>query len=482
MIERKQLLADLKPLLREMEADLRARCDEVSKINDDLTKEYEQARAANRAGVAFEEWRADLITQVAVAWVLSSVFVRFLEDNSLISPPRISGPLHDIGDGKGLIRARDERDIFFRSHPKQTDRDYLLGVFDDLAKLPGTKDVYGPHNPINEYRDWLSGNAAQKLIEFFQKIDADASGEIIHDFTDPDGDTRFLGDLYQDLSKATRKKYALLQTPVFVEEFILERTLEPAIREFGLKDLKMIDPACGSGHFVLGGFARILNHWRKAEPGTNERELVNRALTSVHGVDLNPYAVAITRFRLLLAAMKECQVTQLKDAPSFQFNLACGDSLLHGSAGQEVLGFHELAHHYQSENIFELRRILKTGQYHAVVANPPYITVKDNLLSLAYRNRYPQVCYRQYSLAVPFMKRLFDLARMDGFTGQITANSFMKRQFGQETYRGLPAWGRSNSCNRHQRGLHSRLWHADSHPIWSQSKAPEPEGSHCNGH
>jgi hypothetical protein len=432
MIDRKQLLADLKPLLRELEADLRARCDEVAQINADLLKEYEQARAANRAGVTFEEWRADLITQVAVAWVLSSIFVRFLEDNELISPPYISGPLHGAGDGHGLMRARDERDVFFRSHPKQTDREYLLAVFDDLAKLPGTKDVFGPHNPVNAYRDWLSGDAAQKLIEFFQKIDNDDTGEIIHDFTDPDWDTRFLGDLYQDLSEAARKKYALLQTPIFVEEFILDRTLEPAIREFGLKDFKMIDPACGSGHFVLGGFARILNHWRKAEPGTSERELVNRALASVHGVDLNPYAVAIARFRLLLAAMRECRVTRLEDAPNFQFNLACGDSLLHGSLGQQVLGFHELAHHYQSEDLDELHRILKPGQYHAVVANPPYITVKDKALNQAYRDRYPEVCHMKYSLCAPFMKRIFDLAHEKGFAGQITANSFMKREFGKK--------------------------------------------------
>jgi N-6 DNA Methylase len=447
MIDRQQLLADLKPLLREMEADLRARCDEVAQINADLMKEYEEVRAANRAGVTFEEWRADLITQIAVAWVLSSVFVRFLEDNALISPPRISGRLHVAGNGQGLTRARDERDLFFHSYPKQTDRDYLLAVFDALAKLPGTKDIFGLHNPVSAYRDWLSGDAARRLIEFFQKIDTDGTGEIIHDFTtvkhedtktrrtqeqtveDP---TRFLGDLYQDLSEAARKKYALLQTPIFVEEFILDRTLEPAIKEFGLKDLKMIDPACGSGHFVLGSFARILRHWRKAEPGTNERELVNRALASVHGVDLNPYAVAIARFRLLLAAMKECRITRLKEAPNLRLNLACGDSLLHGSSGQQVLGFHELAHHYQSENIDEVPRILKPGQYHAVVANPPYITVKDKSLNQAYRDRYPQVCHRQYSLAVPFMKRLFDLACENGFTGQITANSFMKREFGKK--------------------------------------------------
>ena len=93
----------------------------------------------------------------------------------------------------------------------------------------------------------------------------------IHDFTDTDWDTRFLGDLYQDLSEAARKKYALLQTPEFVEEFILDRTLDPAIEEFGLDGFRMIDPACGSGHFLLGSFRRFLDRWRKAEPGTNAR-------------------------------------------------------------------------------------------------------------------------------------------------------------------------------------------------------------------
>lgn len=305
MVDRKQLLADLKPLLKELEVDLRERCDEVPQIDAGLMKEYEQAREAGRTGAAFEEWRADLITQVAAAWVLSCVFVRFLEDNELISPPRISGPLHGAGEGRGMMRARDERDLYFKEHPTDTDRDYLLAVFDDLAKLPGAKDIFGPHNPVSAYRDWLSGDAAQKLIEFFQKIDKDETGELIHDFADPitptgGWDTRFLGDLYQDLSEAARKKYALLQTPVFVEEFILERTLEPAISEFGLQNFKMIDPACGSGHFLLGSFAHILTHWRQEEPATSDRELIIRALSAVHGVDLNPYAIAIARFRLLL--------------------------------------------------------------------------------------------------------------------------------------------------------------------------------------
>ena len=67
------------------------------------------------------------------------------------------------------------------------------------------------------------------------------------DLADPSLSTRFLGDLYQDLSQHAKDTYALLQTPVFVEEFILDRTLEPALAEQQLEGFRLIDPACGSG-------------------------------------------------------------------------------------------------------------------------------------------------------------------------------------------------------------------------------------------
>src|SRR5690606_17013304 len=141
----------------------------------------------------------------------------------------------------------------------------------------------------------------------------------------------FLGDLYQDLSEHAKKTYALLQTPEFVEEFILDRTLEPAIETFGLEDVRMIDPTCGSGHFLLGAFDRVLARWREREPGTPIRELVQRTLDAVHGVDINPFAVEIARFRLLVSALKAAAIQELADAPSFHLNVAVGDSLIHGT-------------------------------------------------------------------------------------------------------------------------------------------------------
>src|SRR5881628_3072805 len=224
MINRQALLSDLQDMLQWLEADLleRSQSSNVPDVGRTLRAEFERAKAAERTAQNYEDWRSDAITQAAAAWVLSCVFVRFLEDNHLVDPPKLAGP------GERLNRARDEHELFFRGHPHDTDREYLLAIFDDLAKRAGTRDLFGGHNPIRAVPNWLSPDAAKDVIlPFFQRIDA-GSGLLVHDFADPSLDSRFLGDLYQDLSEAARKKYALLQTPVFVEEFIIDRTLTPA--------------------------------------------------------------------------------------------------------------------------------------------------------------------------------------------------------------------------------------------------------------
>src|SRR3954447_7658897 len=107
MIERKRLLDELKRLVRHLEDDLRVRAAEGSELRAELLEEYAKARDARRTAKSFEQWLEGRLTQGAVAWVLGCVFVRFLEDNSLIEPPRLAGHRDQ------LQRARDEQAIFF---------------------------------------------------------------------------------------------------------------------------------------------------------------------------------------------------------------------------------------------------------------------------------------------------------------------------------------------------------------------------------
>jgi hypothetical protein len=443
MIHATALLRDLKRLTATLEADIRDRLAANAELDATLGQEWQSAKNAGRSGATLHDFKEEAVTQAAVHWLLMGVFIRFLEDNGLVERPWLT-----CADAARRALAQDRHETYFRQHPGESDREYLLAAYREVGALPAMGALFDErHNPL--FRLAVSGDGAMAILGFWQKINPD-TGVLVHDFTDPEWSTRFLGDLYQDLSEAAQKKFALLQTPEFVEEFILDRTLTPAIAEFGYKEVRLIDPTCGSGHFLLGGFKRLLDCWQTHEPGRIVRDSVQQALNGIYGVDLNPFAVAISRFRLLIAALKASGTIHLAEAPNFKFHLAAGDSLLHGPE----LGRHQdrslfdsaathrgtaLEHAFASEDLADLNRIL--GQtYHAVVGNPPYITVKDAALNAAYRTRY-KTCHMKYSLGVPFTERFFELARRPasadfpqdaGYVGLITANSFMKREFGKK--------------------------------------------------
>lgn len=442
MINAPQLLSDLTRLLKRLEVDLLQRIEEVPELNASLRAEWQAARDAERCAETFEAWVDQVITQAGVHWLLSCVFLRFIEDNELVDRPWLGG----TPESGRLALVRDRHEAYFQAHPHESDREYLLAAFREAGTLPGLSTFFDEaHNPA--FRIGVSGDAAMALMRFWWEVDAD-TGALKHDFTDPEWNTRFLGDLYQDLSEATRKRYALLQTPEFVEEFILDRTLTPAIREFGYRETRLIDPTCGSGHFLLGGFHRLLAEWQRNEPGRNPVDMAQKALDAVAGVDLNPFAVAISRFRLFVAALLASGVPRLANAHDFKMSVAIGDSLLHGTRfgmtesdalfdAAESHANTGLAHAYVSEDLDEVQRILGC-QYHAVVGNPPYIVVKDAALNAAYRRSYPGSCHMKYSLGAPFTQRFFELAVTGaqgtgaGYVGLITANSFMKREFGSK--------------------------------------------------
>ncbi len=285
-------------------------------------------------------------------------------------------------------------------------------------------------------------DAAIALLAFFRRRDAE--GQLVHTFhsRNDDGtfDTRFLGDLYQDLSEAARKRYALLQTPEFVEEFILDLTLTPALEEFGLEGFKLIDPTCGSGHFLLGAFRRLLDAWAAYDPAIDTRTRIDRALNAIHGVDVNPFATGIAKFRLIVAALSAEGLRRLDTAPAYRLHVGTGDALLWEQGKQGELSFDETGlgeHQYATEDLHEHPDILRPGRYHVVVGNPPYITVKDKALNEAYRDAYAS-CAGTYALTVPFAELFFRLSRARGvaeaagFVGQITSNAFAKREFGKK--------------------------------------------------
>lgn len=422
MIDSLALLTALRTQVRAVEADVR-RWDEAGPMAAD------GGPHSDPAGLE--------VTLAAVAWVMATVFVRFCEDNQLTDAPYIAGP------GERLSLARDRQMAYFQRHPALTDREWIVAALESLGTSAATTRMFDLLHRLMA-RHPISHDAASRLLDFWRQLDP--AGRLLFDFTDEHLDTRFLADLYQDLSETARKTYSLLQTPEFIAEFLLARTLEPAITEFGLEPtpapghndlpcgVRFLDDACGSGTMLLGGFYRLLSAWEHEQPGVDRGILVAKVLESLHGVDKHPVAVVICRFRLLMAAMRAAGWRRIAEVPRLQIAVAAGDSLIPpGEAGVfSDNGDNRLA---SDVNAFSGPGIglLRRGSYHVVVANPPYITVKDAAESVAYRHLYA-ACHGMYSLVVPFTVRSFQLARHDdqaGYVGMLLANSFMKREFGR---------------------------------------------------
>jgi hypothetical protein len=178
---------------------------------------------------------------------------------------------------------------------------------------------------------------------------------------------------------------------------------------------------------------------------SNEIKAAQKALDGVWGVDINSFAVAIARFRLIVAALEACGIKRLKQAPAWTIHLATGDSLLFGSKpgwnGERTLvsqqgNLFEVEPIYAVEDRQAVNQILGQG-YHVVVGNPPYKIVRDRNLNSAYRELY-STCHQKYSLGVPFTQRFWELAiqpgeeSSSGYVGMITTNAFMKRESGKK--------------------------------------------------
>ncbi|MFE4990493.1 BREX-2 system adenine-specific DNA-methyltransferase PglX [Streptomyces mirabilis] len=426
MLSRGVLLTELQQLTSGVELDLRSRVSSDPAI-EQFRDEYKTAVKYELTAATWQAWLDEQVSQVARAWVLATVVIRFCEDNRLLDVPFAAGPAD-------ALEASDE--AFHERPPSATAAELIGSSVDRLRSHPVMASVFSrSSHPLWRLRP--SHETCRTLLAFWRRRTPD--GALVHDFTDASRSTEFLTDLYADISEQARKSYALVPTPSFVVELIHDLVLDPALDACasdapGLSGFRFVDPACGSGTFLLDAYERLFRRWSEVAPGMSPWQRAARALNSVHGCDLDPCAVSITRFRLLLAAMNSTEEQRLEDVPDVPLVVATGDSLLHSrrgtSAGPGLTGFGSPT---DIDEYAGRHGLLRAGSYQVVTTNPPYITVKDKRLFTAYRDAY-ESCNGLYALSVPFTELAFDLAlpgEAAGRVGLLTANSFMKREFGR---------------------------------------------------
>ena len=430
-----ELTTDLKKVVLTLEDDLRERVEAQPHVKQEWEDEHRSAVARERTAMSWQAWRDDRVTQSAVAWALTTVFIRFCEDNGLLRPVWLAGP------PARRQEALDAELAYFREHPEHTAREWIGQAIAHLGTVHATKRAR--REPLAPVAREPVGPGRQGTRRLLARQDRRRR---LSSATSP---TRSCRPASSAIS--TRTCPSTRRRPSRCSRRRCSSRSSSSTRRWSRpspsgrsRASRMIDPTCGSGHFLLGAFARLTDRWATHAPGLEVQARVQKALDAVHGVDLNPFAVAIARFRLIVAALQACGLRSLEDAPGFQLNLAAGDSLLHGGhqlsmqfdgfdADSEISGFT-----YATEDLDTLRRILTPGATTSSSETRPTSLSPDTTLNAAVPPRCTRLATANMQLTVPFMERFFQLAKRGvgdqpaGWTGQITSNSFMKREFGSK--------------------------------------------------
>lgn len=112
--------------------------------------------------------------------------------------------------------------------------------------------------------------------------------------------------IYERFLKPSDREQGAFYTPRFLAELVLDIALS---NQSSLLGLRFLDPACGSGIFLVGLFNRLAEEWRRENPQARNdqraRELLRLMQESLFGVDLNPTACRIAAFSLYLAYLDQ---------------------------------------------------------------------------------------------------------------------------------------------------------------------------------
>lgn len=246
---------------------------------------------------------------------------------------------------------------------------------------------------------------------------------------------------------ARRPRHAggVYYTPRYVVDAVIERTLAPLLEgatPAAALHLRVLDPACGAGSFLLAASAYLADwhlryYGQEKEPARRFRHAVYQDLDGalrlrackraqilrrcIHGRDLDPHAVELARLSLLLQLRTE-QVREARTGsgrrprtggPELAANFRCGDTLLPDPDDERSAA----------------------AAFSAIIGNPPYI--RTQALSAAmpgaaqqYRQRYVTAQAGSCDIYVVFIERGLQLLRAGGRLGFIIPSRWWQAAYG----------------------------------------------------
>lgn len=254
-----------------------------------------------------------------------------------------------------------------------------------------------------------------------------------------------------------RKAGGVYYTPKYIVDYIADNTVGKLIEgktPEKIAEIKILDPACGSGSFLLGAYQKLIDYHIKyytghpAEAGrstlfpdliidpdgshrlsiTKKAEILQN---NIFGVDIDPQAVEVSMMSLYIKALEgERTLPQNKELlPSLANNLKCGNSLI----GYDFFEQQTLIEDEEREHInpFDCNSkkagfgdIMEKGGFDCVIGNPPWGSLltesEKEYLYHCYVNRRGEAESHLF-----FTERGFRLLNHSGILGFITPNTWL---------------------------------------------------------
>jgi len=398
------------------------------------------------------------------------LFIAFAEDKGLLPPNALS---RTIEKWKNLIKEGDNFTLYSRyqlffHHLNVGFTIPDWGVIPEYnGGLYAFDDILDNKNLIIDNNIIQEGVLNIAKYDFNTEIDVNILGHIFeHSLNELDEIISATKGSETEKKETKRKKDGVFYTPDYITKYIVENTVgelcEKKKFELGLVnfqkrqdlkdkknkltktgkeyfvnlqtyknwlfDLKIIDPACGSGAFLIATLDFLISEHKQTDDLIYQ--LTGEALKlfdtdknilekNIYGVDINEESVEIAKLSLWLhTAKKERKLSNLSN------NLKCGNSLIDS---KNVAG--EKAFVWETE----FSEILKNDGFDCVIGNPPYVRSRD---LDNYQNEYINSKYKfiqsGFDLATLFIEKGISLLKTDGNLGFITTNKFFTARYGQK--------------------------------------------------
>ncbi|NJO76684.1 MAG: N-6 DNA methylase [Leptolyngbyaceae cyanobacterium RM1_406_9] len=228
-----------------------------------------------------------------------------------------------------------------------------------------------------------------------------------------------------------RKAAGAYYTPGAIAHYMIQTTVGPLLKSCPKSHptpLRILDPTCGGGIFLLTAYQFLLDH---KKPLT-QTECSQILLNHLYGVDLDPQAVEVTRLSLLLKLLESLPQADLSQLPNLSHNIQVGNAIVGQGAppSHEALQ-HEALHPLDWQSAFP--KAMQTGGFEVVIGNPPYIDSETMTRWLPHCRHYCTTHYQaatgNWDIFCVFIERALQLCKPGGLSSLIVPNKLLSADY-----------------------------------------------------